>query len=240
MKNTIYSLITTSILIFVTLSIAILGLPCLLFPRKFTAKLIHNWSKFMLFLFKNLNSLDWEVIGTENIPSGSFIIASKHQSIWDTVFFTAFFPDAAMVLKKIIIFIPFYGWHAIKAKMIWLDRGAHSKALRRLIKQGRECSKDKRPIIIFPEGTRSAVGEKVEYKSGVSALYKFLDIPCIPVALDSGLFWKTKGLDRNSGKISVKFMSPIAPGLAREDFEWKLEETIERETNLLIKNNRKS
>ncbi len=142
-----------------------------------------------------------------------------------------------MVLKRMIIFIPLYGWHAIKAKMIWLDRGAHSKALRRLIKQGRECSKDERPIIIFPEGTRSAVGEKVEYKSGVSALYRFLEIPCIPVALDSGLYWKEKGLKRNSGKIKVKFLPPIKPGLTRKDFEAKLENTIEGETNLLIKEN---
>jgi 1-acyl-sn-glycerol-3-phosphate acyltransferase len=188
----------------------------------------------MLFLFRKLDNLDWEVIGEENIPLGPFIVASKHQSIWDTVFFTAFFADAAMVLKKIIIFIPFYGWHAIKAKMIWLDRGAHSKALKRLIKQGEECSKNNRPIIIFPEGTRSAVGEKGEYKSGISALYKFLGIPCIPVALDSGLYWQTKGLRRNPGKISVKFMPAIPSGLSRKDFERKLEETIEGETNLLI------
>ena len=95
-------------------------------------------------------------------------------------------------------------------------------------------NKNNRPIIIFPEGTRSAVGEKGEYKSGISALYKFLGIPCIPVALDSGLYWQTKGLRRNPGKISVKFMPAIPSGLSRKDFERKLEETIEEETNLLI------
>jgi 1-acyl-sn-glycerol-3-phosphate acyltransferase len=234
MKENFYSITKTGFLIFITMFIAIIGLPCLFLPRKYTAMLIHNWSKIMLFLFRKLDNLDWEVIGEENIPRGPFIVASKHQSIWDTVFFTAFFADAAMVLKKIIIFIPFYGWHAIKAKMIWLDRGAHSKALKRLIKQGEECSKNNRPIIIFPEGTRSAVGEKGEYKSGISALYKFLGIPCIPVALDSGLYWQTKGLGRNPGKISVKFMPAIPSGLSRKDFERKLEETIEEETNLLI------
>ena len=234
MKENFYSITKTGFLIFITMFIAIIGLPCLLLPRKYTALLIHNWSKIMLFLFRKLDNLDWEVMGEENIPLGPFIVASKHQSIWDTVFFTAFFADAAMVLKKIIIFIPFYGWHAIKAKMIWLDRGAHSKALKRLIKQGEECSKNNRPIIIFPEGTRSAVGEKGEYKSGISALYKFLGIPCIPVALDSGLYWQTKGLGRNPGKISVKFMPAIPSGLSRKDFERKLEEIIEEETNLLI------
>ena len=234
MKENFYSITKTGFLIFITMFIAIIGLPCLFLPRKYKAMLIHNWSKIMLFLFRKLDNLDWEVIGEENIPLGPFIVASKHQSIWDTVFFTAFFADAAMVLKKIIIFIPFYGWHAIKAKMIWLDRGAHSKALKRLIKQGEECLKNNRPIIIFPEGTRSAVGEKGEYKSGISALYKFLGIPCIPVALDSGLYWQTKGLGRNPGKISVKFMPAIPSGLSRKDFERKLEEIIEEETNLLI------
>jgi len=234
MKENFYSITKTGFLVFITMFIAIIGLPCLFLPRKYTAMLINIWSKIMLFLFRKLDNLDWEVIGEENIPRGPFIVASKHQSIWDTVFFTAFFADAAMVLKKIIIFIPFYGWHAIKAKMIWLDRGAHSKALKRLIKQGEECSKNNRPIIIFPEGTRSAVGEKGEYKSGISALYKFLGIPCIPVALDSALYWQTKGLRRNPGKISVKFMPAIPSGLSRKDFERKLEETIEEETNLLI------
>ena len=235
LKKTTHSFVTTAIIISLTLLIAILGSPCLFLPRGYTAKLIHSWSRLMLVLFKRLDGLDWEIIGKENIPSGPFIVASKHQSIWDTVFFTALFPDAAMVLKRMIIFIPFYGWHAMKAKMIWLDRGAHSKSIRKLIKQGKSCSVSERPIVIFPEGTRSPVGKKNPYKSGVAALYKFLEIPCIPVALNSGIYWKTKGLDRNPGKITVKFMPQIPPGLNRKDFEKRLENTIETETNLLIR-----
>ena len=104
-KEDFYSLSKTGFLIFITMFIAIIGLPCLFLPRKYTAMLIHNWSKIMLFLFRKLDNLDWEVAGEENIPSGSFIIASKHQSIWDTVFFTAFFSDAAMVLKLSLIHI---------------------------------------------------------------------------------------------------------------------------------------
>ena len=234
LKKTSHSFVSTAIIISLTLLIAILGSPCLFLPRAYTAKLIHSWSRLMLVLFKRLDGLDWEIIGKENIPSGPFIVASKHQSIWDTIFFTALFPDSAMVLKRMIIFIPFYGWHAMKVGMIWLDRGAHSKSIRKLVKQGKSCSVSERPIVIFPEGTRSPVGEKTPYKSGVAALYKFLKIPCIPVALNSGVYWKTKGLDRNPGKITVKFMPQIPPGLNRKDFEKKLENTIETETNLLI------
>ena len=178
--------------------------------------------------------MDWEVLGINNIPSGPFVVASKHQSIWDTIFFTAFFSDAAMVLKRVIILIPFYGLHAIKAKMIWLDRKGHSKSLKKLINQGKNCKKVKRPIVIFPEGTRSQVGQKSKYKPGVTALYKFLNIPCIPVALNSGVYWETKGLKRNKGKIIVKFMEPIKPGLSRDEFEKKLETVIETETEILV------
>ena len=130
--------------------------------------------------------------------------------------------------------IPFYGLHAIKAKMIWLDRKGHSKALKKLIKQGKNCKKENRPIVIFPEGTRSKVGQKNDYKPGVTALYKFLNIPCVPVALNSGVYWETKGLKRNKGKIIVKFIEPIKPGLDREKFEEKLEIAIESETKILI------
>ena len=235
-KKKIFSILSINLLIIITAIIAILGLPCLILPRRYTAKLINFWSKIMLSFFKNFDGLDWDVQGTENIPDGPFVVASKHQSIWDTIFFTAFFSDAAMVLKRTIILIPFYGLHAIKVKMIWLDRKGHSKALKKLIKQGENCKKQNRPIVIFPEGTRSKVGQKNVYKPGITALYKFLNIPCIPVALNSGIFWDTKGLKRNKGKIIVKFIKPIEPGLSRDEFEKKLENLIEIETNLLIKN----
>ena len=233
-KNKIFSIISISLLIFITAVIAILGLPFLALPRQYTAKLINFWSKIMLLFFKSYDGLDWEVLGINNIPSGPFVVASKHQSIWDTIFFTAFFSDAAMVLKRVIILIPFYGLHAIKAKMIWLDRKGHSKSLKKLINQGKKCKKVKRPIVIFPEGTRSQVGQKSKYKPGVTALYKFLNIPCIPVALNSGVYWETKGLKRNKGKIIVKFMKPIKPGLSRDEFEKKLETVIETETEILV------
>ena len=233
-RNKIISLLSVILLIFITAIIAVLGLPFLVLPRKYTAKLINFWSKIMLSFFKNFDGLDWVVEGTDNIPNGPFVVASKHQSVWDTIFFTAFFSDAAMVLKRVIIMIPFYGLHAIKAKMIWLDRKGHSKALKKLIKQGKDCKKANRPIVIFPEGTRSKVGQKNEYKPGVTALYKFLNIPCVPVALNSGVYWETKGLKRNKGKIIVKFIEPIKPGLDREKFEEKLEIAIEGETKTLI------
>ena len=227
---------SASIFFTITAIIAITGLPLLLFPRKYTALLIHSWSKLMLFLFKKYDGLDWVIAGEGNIPEAPFIVASKHQSVWDTIFFTAYFNDAAMVLKKILIYLPAYGWHAVKAKMIWVDRKAKGKALKHLLKMAKDCSNNKRPIVIFPEGTRVAAGEKGDYKSGCFALYKYLDIPCIPVALNSGLFWQTKGFDRKRGTIKVKFLKPIEPGLSKSDFQTVLENSIEIATNDLLRN----
>ena len=216
---------------------AIAGLPLLFFPRKYTALLINLWSKILLRFFRAFDGLDWKIIGEENIPKGPFILASKHQSIWDTIFFTAYFNDAAMVLKKILIYIPAYGWHALKAKMIWVDRNAKGKALKHLLRMAKECSSNNRPIVIFPEGTRVKVGEESDYKSGCFALYKYLNIPCIPVALNSGLFWQTKGYEKKKGVIQVEFLEGIKPGLKKQDFQILLKNKIESATNKLIKNN---
>ncbi len=216
---------------------AIAGLPLLFFPRKYTALLINLWSKILLRFFRAFDGLDWKIIGEENIPKGPFILASKHQSIWDTIFFTAYFNDAAMVLKKILIYIPAYGWHALKAKMIWVDRNAKGKALKHLLRMAKECSSNNRPIVIFPEGTRVKVGEESDYKSGCFALYKYLNIPCIPVALNSGLFWQTKGYEKKKGVIQVEFLEGIKPGLKKQDFQILLKNKIESATNKLIENN---
>ena len=183
----------------------------------------------MLFLFKRFDGLNWVVIGEENIPDTPFIIASKHQSIWDTIFFTAYFSDAAMVLKKILIYLPAYGWHAVKAKMIWVDRKAKGKALKQLLKMAKECSSNNRPIVIFPEGTRVNVEDKVPFKKGVGRIYEALNISCVPVALNSGRVWPKHGILKCPGKITVSFLKAIEPGLDRDNFLKNLETKIYNE-----------
>jgi len=215
---------------------ALVGLPLLIFPRKYTALLIHSWSKLMMLTFKKLDGLDWVVIDEDKIPKGAFIVASKHQSVWDTIFFTAYFNDAAMVLKKILIYIPAYGWHALKAKMIWVDRKGGGKALKHLLNEAEKAKKIGRPIVIFPEGTRVKVGEKTDLKSGCYALYKYLNISCVPVALNSGLFWKTKGYRKKKGIIKIKFLEEIKPGMSKNEFNNILEDRIESATKELIEN----
>ena len=109
----------------------------------------------------------------------------------------------------------------MKAKIAIVGSGNIGWALKQLLKMAKECSSNNRPIVIFPEGTRVNVGEKGDHKSGCFALYKYLDIPCVPVALNSGLYWQTKGYGREEGTIKVKFLKGIEPGLPKKNFQLK-------------------
>jgi 1-acyl-sn-glycerol-3-phosphate acyltransferase len=174
----------------------------------------------------------YEIRGT--LPTGPALIASKHQSMWDTIIFTAILNDPAMVLKAELLWIPYYGWYSKKAKMIAIDRGAGASAIRRLSAQGKAALAANRQIVIFPEGTRSAPGTKLDYKPGVAALYRQLGVPCIPAAVNSGLYWPRRRFLRKPGTIVLEFLEPIAPGLDRQTFMAELETRIETATARLL------
>ena len=162
------------------------------------------------------------------------LVASKHQSMWDTIVMTAILKDPAMVLKRELLWIPFYGWYAQKARMIAIDRGAAAAAIRRLVSQGKAAVAEGRPVVIFPEGTRSAPGSKLEYKPGVAALYRQLGVECVPAAVNSGLFWARRGFTRRPGTILLEFLPPIPAGLDRKTFMAELETRIETATAKLV------
>ncbi|MDP2123416.1 MAG: lysophospholipid acyltransferase family protein, partial [Parvibaculum sp.] len=206
--------------------------PALLMPRRFTHSAIRWWSHTTLRLLRVLAGTSYEVRGT--LPEGAVLVASKHQSMWDTIAMTALLDRPAMVLKRELLWIPFYGWYAQKARMIAIDRGAGSQAIRRLIAQGKAALGEKRPIVIFPEGTRSAPGSKLDYKPGVAALYRQLDVPCVPAAVNSGLFWGRRGFLRRPGTIIVEFLEPIPAGLDRKSFMETLETRVEAAAGRLL------
>ncbi len=206
--------------------------PALLMPRHFTHGAIRWWSHTTLRLLRVLAGTNYEVRGT--LPEGAVLVASKHQSMWDTIAMTAILDRPAMVLKRELLWIPFYGWYAQKARMIAIDRGAGSQAIRRLIAQGKAALAEKRPIVIFPEGTRSAPGSKLDYKPGVAALYRQLDVPCVPAAVNSGLFWGRRGFLRRPGTIIVEFLEPIPAGLDRKSFMETLETRVEAAAGRLL------
>ena len=206
--------------------------PALVLPRRFTHGAIRWWSHTTLWLLRVLAGTNYEVRGT--LPEGAVLVASKHQSMWDTIAMTAILDRPAMVLKRELLWIPFYGWYAQKARMIAIDRGAASQAIRRLIAQGKAALAEKRPIVIFPEGTRSAPGTKLDYKPGFAALYRQVDVACVPAAVSSGFFWGRRGFLRHPGTIIVEFLEPIPAGLDRKSFMGTLEARAEAAAGRLL------
>src|SRR6185503_14480681 len=157
-------------------------------------------------------------------------------SSWETLAFTKLFPDSAIVLKRELLFIPVVGWAMARAGNIAVARGDGAQALRGLVRQARVAAGEGRSILIFPEGTRVAVGTERPYHFGVAALYRQLGVPVVPVALNSGLFWGRRKWVKRPGRITVEVLEPIAPGLARTAFMDTLRARIEVATARLIEN----
>jgi 1-acyl-sn-glycerol-3-phosphate acyltransferase len=173
-----------------------------------------------------------EVRGRENIPGGAAaprgsIVASKHQSAFDTLVYHLLLDDPAVVLKKELLSIPVYGWYCRKTAMIAVDRKGGAAALKRMMAAARAAVARGRPILIFPEGTRTAPGVETSYQPGVAGLYKGLAVPVVPVALNSGLFWPRRSLRMCPGALVVEFLEPIPPGLPRGEFMERLHGSIE-------------
>jgi 1-acyl-sn-glycerol-3-phosphate acyltransferase len=192
-----------------------------------------TWSRAIFLGLKLIAGLDYEIRG--QVPNAPVLVASKHMSTWDTMGLYLTIWDPAAVLKRELLRIPFYGWYIAKAGVIPIDRGGHAAALRGMAAAAKRAIADGRPILIFPEGTRKAPDALPDYKPGVAGLYGLLGVPCIPVALNSGLFWTgPMGLIKRPGRIVVEFLEPIPAGLKRAEFMRLLEERIETATAKLV------
>jgi 1-acyl-sn-glycerol-3-phosphate acyltransferase len=213
---------------------AFLGLPFMLTPALWMMRFGTEWSRVTLWLLRVTIGLTHELRGREHLPAGPALIAMKHQSAWDTFAVPLLFPLAAMVIKRELGYVPFYGWYALKAGMIPIDRKGGAKTLRAMVATCKEALAQDRSVQIFPEGTRSAVGATVHYQPGVAALYSALDVPVVPVALNSGLFWGRRAFTKRPGKVIVEILPAIAPGGDRRAMLAELEEQIEQATARLV------
>jgi 1-acyl-sn-glycerol-3-phosphate acyltransferase len=202
--------------------------PALLGPRSWSVKGIEIWGRGVVWGLRVICGLRFEVRGREHLPATPSILAGKHQSMWDTAVLPVLVRDPALVLKRELLFVPFYGWYALKSQMIALDRGAHASALRALLKQAKDRIAAGRSIAIFPEGTRKKPDAAPAYKPGVAAIYTQLGVPCVPFALNSGHYWK--GWKRYPGTIVIEFLPAIPPGLKRPAFMAELETRVEAAT----------
>jgi 1-acyl-sn-glycerol-3-phosphate acyltransferase len=192
------------------------------------------WERGIQLLLRLIVGLRYEVRGHEHVPAGPVIVASKHQSAWETLFFHMLHPELVIGLKEELIRLPLFGWYLRIAKNIVIDRGGAAKAMRSLVEGAKQAVAQGWSILIFPEGTRMPPGTPPDYKPGVAALYKELGVPVVPVALNSGLFWGKRAFLKRPGTIVVEFLPPIPPGLDRRAFMAELEQRIETATARLI------
>jgi 1-acyl-sn-glycerol-3-phosphate acyltransferase len=205
---------------------ALAGLPVLLLPPRGVAAYARLWSRATLGLLRITCGLTHTVRGLENLPAGPCIIASKHQSTWETLAFNLIFRGSAFVLKRELFQIPIVGWMMRRAGNIGIDRAAGPSALRSILRDARSALGQGRYIVIFPEGTRTAVGSDAAYQPGVAALYTQLKVPVVPVALNSGCFWGRRTFIKKPGQIEVEILPPIVPGMTRAAFMSTLHERI--------------
>ncbi len=213
-----------------TLVIATLYLPLLVCPRHWLVRMGRAWTGLTLWWLALTTGLTHEVRGRDRIPPGPMIYAFKHQSAWETLAMNRLLYDPSIVLKKELLLIPFFGWYLSKCRMIPVDRAAGTSALKGMVAEARRALDAGRPVVTFPEGTRTSPGAKARYHPGVFALYRDLGVSVIPVALDSGLFWRRREHAKRAGRITVEFLDPIPPGLSRKAFMAALEESIETAT----------
>ena len=199
----------------------------LLLPRRWFFVCIGGWQSFVGWMERNIIGLQSQIIGSENIPNGPCIIAAKHQSAWETLRLNVLFFDPAVVLKKELVRLPVWGWYAWRCGMIPVDRRGKAASLLRMMTAARQAKADGRKIVIFPQGTRVAPGVHKSYKSGVAALYTELNLPVVPMALNSGLFWQKGVFIKKPGLVTIEFLPPIPPGLPRAEMMRTLQDNLE-------------
>jgi 1-acyl-sn-glycerol-3-phosphate acyltransferase len=216
--------------ILITATLSLIFLPVLVLPRAATVWLARLWSRATFWGLKAFTGIGFEIRGRP--PKGPVLVASKHMSMWDTLALYLALEDPAIVLKRELLRIPFYGWYVNKAAAIAIDRGAGADALRRMVHAAEKVLAEGRPILIFPEGTRKKPGAPPDYKPGVAGLYGQLGVACVPVALNSGRYWQ--GFWKYPGTITMEFLAPIPAGLKRREFMAELEARIETSTNRLL------
>lgn len=204
------------------------------FPYTAIQRTVTLWGQAIRWLLRTIVGLGFEVRGRENVPDGPAVFACKHQSAWDIVIFYAITHDPTYVLKKELMRIPFWGWYATKVRVIVVDRKGGGGALKGLVRAARATLAAGRPVVIFPEGTRTAPDERRAYQPGVYAIYAEGAAPVVPVAVNSGLFWGRRSFVKRPGVITLEILPPMPPGLDRRAFMAELENHIESATARLV------
>ena len=212
---------------------ALLTLLCFPFPFRTRYAVATRWARLNLWSLARICKLRYEVIGREHIPTDTAIIFSKHQSTWETLALQEIFPPQVWVLKRELLWLPFFGWGLAMLGSIAIDRKAGRKAVEQLVVQGRQRLESGRWVVVFPEGTRIAPGQKGRYRIGGAVLAEQTGHCIIPVAHNAGEFWPRRGFIKRPGVIQVVIGPPI-PSQGRtaadilKDAESWIESTMSR------------
>jgi len=213
---------------------ALLMLPTLVLPRGWLRSLFKAWAAGVVLGLRLLCGVRVEVRGQAYLPRGPALVAPKHQCMFDVFAQFVILPDSCFVMKKELMWIPFFSWYAVKMRMVVVDRKGGAVALRKMVREAVERFKDRRQLVIFPEGTRGTPGVAGDYKPGTAALYREFGVPCVPVATNSGVHWPAHGFLRKPGVIVFEFLEPIQPGLKRAAFMARLEQQVETASQALL------
>jgi 1-acyl-sn-glycerol-3-phosphate acyltransferase len=212
----------------------IVALPTIMLPYSFLLGVLRRYAGSTLWFLRVICGIGVEWRGREKLPQGACIVACKHQSVWETFALFMVLPDPTYVLKRELMQLPLFGWLATKARMIPIDRGSHAKALTGMLAAARREAARGRQIVIFPEGTRRPPGAKPHYLPGAAFLYADLGLPCVPIALNSGLFWPRHSWLRRPGTVVAEVLDPIPAGLDKREFLTRLQRAIEQATARLV------
>jgi 1-acyl-sn-glycerol-3-phosphate acyltransferase len=216
-----------------TLVFVLIGLPAFVMPYTAVVWVAKSWGRVNLVLLR-IAGIGFELRGREKIPHGALIVASKHQSAWETFALLPLFDSPFFIVKRELMWIPFFGWLMRKGRMVSVDRGAGSQALAAMAERARIELARGRQLIIFPEGTRRPVAAEPRYKYGVAHLYAVEGVPCLPIALNSGVYWPRRSIRLKPGTVIVEILDPIAPGLDKDAFFNRLQSEIEAASARLV------
>jgi 1-acyl-sn-glycerol-3-phosphate acyltransferase len=212
----------------------ILGLPAMFFGRHGVFFMARTWAVSSLWLLEKICGLRVEFRGVERLPEGGYILAAKHQSFLETFALVTKTPDFAIILKRQLMFIPVFGLYLSVGGQIGIDRAKGRSALSQINEQAGAVLRAGRQVYIYPEGTRRAPGDPPMYKHGVAFLYEATGAPCVPVALNTGLFWGRRGFLRKPGTAVIEFLPVIPGGLRRDEFFEAMRDAIEKGSRRLI------
>jgi len=227
--------VTFTLLFYLNLiRLMLLALPCLGQGRDKTQDFARRWARSSIWLLDKICSIKVEFRGLANLPSGPCLVASKHESTFETFALTLQIRDFTFVFKKELLSLPLFGLYLKAAEQFAIDRMRGGQALAAITRDACKILSEGRQIIYFPEGTRRPVGAPTAFRSGIAHIYVTTGAVCIPVALNSGLFWPRAGVLRRPGTIVISFLPPIMPGLDKGAFMQLLKQRIETASAELV------